>query len=168
MPVIPVVRASQLSGLAKSSPASPLLLVETDHVKYGQVVIRVKKIKQGNVCFTCVIREGQSEGIKHGDVRGRQVQGSDHQALEAFVRSLGFIPNMLIHYWRALPQAYIAIKRQRRIQTHGCVSLKPAFSPCYHTMQLPRKLAIKMLKTWKQFSVLASMALWDLCPYLLT
>lgn len=128
---------STVVNKAKPWPASPLLLVETHHEEYGQVIIRVRKIKQGNVCCTWVVRKGQSEGIKleqkpdytagesHEALWGRQVQGSDHQALEAFIRSLGFIPNMLRHHWRALSQTYTEKDSNpaRGVISKACISL---------------------------------------------
>lgn len=98
------------------------------------------------MCFTWEVREGQSELVTleqrlrlHGGSPGKASVGlRSSETLEASGRSLGFIPNMLRHRWRVLSQGYMASRRQRSVQTQGCVSPKPAFSPCCHTKLLPR------------------------------
>ena len=52
---------------------------------------------------------------------------------------------------------------QRRVQIQGYMSPKPVLSLLPHHAA-PRGLATAVLETWKQFPVLESVALWDLCP----
>ena len=100
-----------------------------------------KKDKGRKVCFTWMVREGQFEAGKL-EQRPACMEGGSRGAPQRR------------QVWGPV---------QRRVQIQGYMSPKPVLSLLPHHAA-PRGLATAVLETWKQFPVLESVALWDLCP----